>query len=306
MPTRGFYYPSNGLEGLFISDDENPVDAHLLFEVPHEEMESWDLVKKELSASECARLADCLRRSIRLKSFYLTTSHLEDPRVVGDALVNALHLRTLSLERYYDKNTLPGIADFVVGEDGNGILRRLLQNPSCELQELVLSQMDLNSRHFIALADMLTTSRIKKLDASWNVPSVDTIVEFAKRLPRMKCLKSLYLGPFFPELVEESCPEYYMPLVHAIQENYSIEYVEVDRNDAPELVNLLEYYTDLNRAGRRILATTQTVPTGLWPCILARAGTSKYCRFPHNSVFFFLQNCPDIFSNIIQSQELEG
>jgi hypothetical protein len=148
-----------------------------------------------------------------------------------------------------------------------------------------------------------------------DIPSLDTIKEFGRQLRQMKWLKKLSLGSLFLEEYSEGpFPEYYEPLIQAMQENYSIECFEVKKCGTPQQYDILRYYAHLNHAGRRILETTPFVPVGLWPWILERAGRSNYfetsctgyvqeCRA--NAIYFFLQHCPDILSNV-QSRALEG
>lgn len=99
-PTLSYFNIEHRHVCAFSSGDENPVDAHLLFEVPHLEIERWNLIKKQLSALECAKLADCLGRSVRLTSFHLKTASIEDPHVLQESLVNAVHLRDLCFEHF--------------------------------------------------------------------------------------------------------------------------------------------------------------------------------------------------------------
>lgn len=69
----------------------------------------------------------------------------------------------------------------------------------------------------------------------------------------------------------------------------------------------LQYYLFMNRAGRRLLNSSQPIPNGWWPRILWRAGDrfhevarrgSMFFRSPwYDAVYFLLRNCPEILSS---------
>lgn len=136
------------------------------------------------------------------------------------------------------------------------------------------------------------------------------MMKFAQELPRIKCLKRVHLNLNPWEGNDRSCKDNYeercAALLQGLLVNYSLEFLNMSRNRNSPVEILLQYYCNLNRAGRRILATPSTnVPVGLWPRILERAGKDKYnvwdmtsieatmqiAKYRANAIFFFLQNC---------------
>lgn len=291
-----------------------------------------------------ARLGDMIQRSSQLTKLDLLLDFCEVPHEMFESLSNAIQLQELTLRHMRDgletsqEERKQILSHLVVDEHGHGVVARLLQNPQCRLQYLDLSRTGLEDHHFTALAHLLHTSHLKYLDVADNNIQAQGIMEFALQLPKIQTLKTMVLlpNPWLPEgQCSSNAEECGVALVRGMMENYSVEYLKEDRCSDPLTLedypqsNILMHLADLNRAGRRVLASDTTIPRGLWPCILERAGTTisyrpRYKETAHvverlpgttmanavlaehqparkaNTVFFFLQNCP-IFWDELQN-----
>ena len=94
------------------------------------------------------------------------------------------------------------------------------------------------------------------------------IAKFATYLPKMNGLRRLDLGgqqKFSDSQIENSmAPE--------LSRNLEMEEVVLRKCGS---TNILAYYCDLNRAGRRFFRFSENTPVGLWPLILGRITTMK-------------------------------
>jgi hypothetical protein len=141
--------------------------------------------------------------------------------------------------------------------------------------------MRLDDRHFIAIARALPTSRLKFLNVAHNNIQSTGILEFVRQLPRIESLRTIILLPN-PWLSngQSSVPsdKCAAALVQGMMENCSIDHVTHDNDTdlltVEEYPNLVMHLADLNRAGRRILSVSRSVPLGLWAHVLERAGRS--------------------------------
>ena len=210
------------------------------------------------------------------------------------------------------------LADLLVGaKDLHGPLMRLLQNPQCQLKKLRLCNMGLNDHHLISILQMIPTSHIEDFDFSYNRIHLSGLLEFAHSLSRLDSLKHVGCqwnnDPRYSPLKDDDRTKLFAVLWQSMMVNTSIESMHglgsiVHRQALP-----VWHCVALNRAGRRILASTQPIPDGLWPHVLERAGQwstykNVYCpnhdKAHHakwyyqyasvNSIHLFLQNCPNM------------
>ena len=61
-------------------------------------------------------------------------------------------------------------------------------------------------------------------------------------------------------------------VMHDTKHVYNISIEKINFSYQFPIIPRLQYYCDLNYAGRRILSSFQPVPLGLWPLLLERAG----------------------------------
>ena len=277
-------------ERLFVLSCPDILDS--LFHIPRLEVNEWGITQDGLTALECARVGDLIQSSTDLTSLQLKADYLEDPLVLAQAFANAAHLQYV----YFDMNDQPShqqpgrkLSDAIVRYGWNGIVGRLLQ---LRLKVLSLSEMQLEDSHFMVIAEMLPTSQIESLCLHENNLGLQSILAFAQQLPMIEYLKEGCLGLDTWQHVREQRDECYAALRAGMLDNYSIESLDPGCEDA-----LLVLYTQLNRAGRRILSTSSPVPSGLWALVLERAGRRRDDdpepnHAPSQCVYFFLQSAP--------------
>lgn len=309
---------------------ECPEILHDLLNVPQLEMNWWVLRQDNLSAVECAGVGSLVQRSARLKSLVIGSKCLEDSYVLGEGLCNAIHLEVLNL---LDNSSAPPtneqqeLSTTEVVQERHVIAAPLLQNPQSHLRVLDLNSCQLEDCHVIAIAQILRTSQLQTLYLIFNNIQAHGILELAHQLPNFKRLKRLYLGRNPWETTKDDREKCFAALLQGMMENYSIECLHPfqerpqatrrhyhDMNRAMEFpikqrpqAPLLKYYAVMNRAGRRILSTSDPVPVGLWELILERAGKGhwpsthfddiqdrKSLLWRANAVYFFLRNCHHI------------
>jgi hypothetical protein len=163
----------------------------------------------------------------------------------------------------------------------------------------------LEDRHLIAMAQLLPLSQLEVLHLSFNNIQAPGILELARQLGKIRSLKKICLerNPWIQ--TREARDKCYAALLQGMMNNYSIEYLHPIQR-SPQAI-LLQHYMDLNRAGRRILTSSDPVPLGLWPWVLERAGKMNWSSKVYdeitdaqarvrcaNVVFFFLRYNHDV------------
>ena len=114
-----------------------PSILEALCDFPQVEMNTWIITKREISASECKRLAACVQRSVHLNHLDVKTTHIEEPHMLRKALANALNLRSVAFEDVSgSQRNDPALIDTLVGTERKGLVWCLLQSG---LQTLSLS-----------------------------------------------------------------------------------------------------------------------------------------------------------------------
>ena len=247
-------------------------------------------------------LGSLILRSAHLKHLEMTLEHLKGPRMMMESLANATNLERLKFQQMiYHGQTRNYLADEIIRPGGNDIVCRLLQNPQSRLEVLTLSDMCLEDRHFVAIVDVLPTSRIKMLYVHSNNIQCRGILAFAAQLPRIKRLRLAVChdNPWMND--REGSEQCWAALLKGLVANDSLEILSPG---SVSQYDLEKFYLTLNWAGRRILATSNSVPLGLWPLILQRAGKAKdsYDKLRAARIFFFLQSGP-LLSVIVEMAE---
>lgn len=130
----------------------------------------------------------------------------------------------------------------------------------------------------------------------------------------MQCLKGIRIPMSRFSQDDDVC----VALCKGFEKNVSLEEFEFPGwGSRYKYESVLKHYATINRAGRRIFATSKDVPLGLWPLILERAATtlSAYdnpffvirkrkimdLQDRASAVYFLLQNCPIVMNNKHQS-----
>lgn len=105
---------------------------------------------------------------------------------------------------------------------------------------------------------------------------------FSTALPQMHGLKELSLT-----FTNAFNAKTFAAFVDSLRQNTTVEVVD-SPNCPKETLAAAQYYAELNRGGRKILASQGNVPPSLWPRILARSPNKP------NVLYFSLQEKPDV------------
>lgn len=274
-----------------------------LFNTPQVDCSQLSIIQDELSASECRRVGDMVQRSVSLQSLEVDSLDLEEPMVLGELLVNALHPKKVCMKGRWP-TPRPWLTDLMVR---NCIVGQLL-SPQSQLQKLQLQCIVLEDRHFLAIVEMLPTSPIQVLDVMFNLIGHQGILAFARQLPRLKCLREVVLALNAWEQKshydrDSSLKSHHgcmKALLLGMFENYSIELLDSARKD-----KRLDFCTRANRIRRQVLETSDSIPVGLWPLILEQVGTPKwhpsnergliFPKYRADTVYFVLTKSPILF-----------
>jgi len=277
---------------LCFSVIDSPTVVDCLLRLPQLDMTVLEITGKEpLTVSQCSRLGYLVQRSTKLKELYLMID-MEAPEQLEIALVSARHLNIIGLSgpksswsnpREHEQN----ICDIFIGKGHDQAITRLLQDPHSQLKHLHLKHCDLDDDHLIAILDLLSTSRLETLDVSSNNILPHGVMEFARRLPKIKSLTKVCLAdnPWQNSDNTEECHE---ALTQGMMHNTSIEYLDV--HDCLVMPRFTGYYCNLNFLRRYILSVSTPVPLGLWPRILERVKTAR--KYEADQIYFLLQNSP--------------
>ena len=237
--------------------------------------------KVDLLDSLFRKLGEMIQRNVQLTKLDLRLPFVHAPCTFYDTLANAIHLQVLHLRTTQCKDGI--VAKLIAGEDGSGVVERLLRNPQSQLLELDVHCIGLEDHHLIALAQSLPTSKVKKIDFTSNYIQSRGLLEFVRQIPKMQSLQMISFAnnPWEYSNLEECGAA----LSHGLIENPSITFV--DRLYPFPQEELLWDHLMVNYIRQKILI--QPVPAGLWPFILADSELA-------NTVYFLLRNCPAILS----------
>jgi hypothetical protein len=298
---------------LTLEVDSSPNVLEILLEFPQLEInEFWFCQEENVTNVLATRLGNMIQRSVSLRTFCLRLPVHDVPTDLMECLRSATHLQELfwmSFRR--SSNPRQTLSEQWFREL---LCDRLLRqyHPQSQLRSLTLLSMQLEDCHFIPLAQALPGSQIEYLNVDYNKIQSTGILEFARQLPMIVCLKEvrLFWNPWRNDSQYRDCVA---ALVKGMMNNYSIEKMMLDHyvkypDDASTSwheYQLVWHYTTLNVTGRKILRVSDnknSVPLGLWPSIFERAGTTP--RSPvreidcersdreerANALFYFLQN----------------
>jgi hypothetical protein len=277
--------------------DTVELTAGLLMEKRLSGIESLNIRHRHgLTNSQCMLLGKLVSASKGLKELSLRGTPIVSGALLAPGLAISYHLETLVLA-----DTSPSeqcLADLVmVSKRKNSFqpaiqaTKRLLSSRRSNLRVLDLSHLNLGNTHATILAQLLTENeRLEQLNISFNKINDKGLEIFALKLPQMKHLAKVSL---LPNLWTKA-----KPLCDAMQQNTSVEYLD-SLLFLPE-ATMLRYYTTVNRGGRRLLKNSDSVPLGLWPSILERAGRIKYYvqnepQARADAIYCLLKNGPVFF-----------
>jgi hypothetical protein len=165
-------------------------------------------------------------------------------------------IRTLDCGRQYNED---------VTIDFGPMMLALKHNSS--LLSLNISYTTLGCRDAIALASTLKTSKLEILYLCGNHLSLKSIQALSVGLPQTQHLKRLWLTG-----TQSFGRDGIISLCSGLQDNMSLEEVLVPPW-LPEQATKIEYYTDLNRGGRKLFRDL-TLPSSVWPQVLSRVNNN--------------------------------
>ena len=147
--------------------------------------------------------------------------------------------------------------------DYSPLMSALRQNTS--LRSLNISYTKIGCNDIMELASTLTMSdsKLESLYLCGNQLTLQSIEALAEALPNTTCLKTLWLTG----TQKFGCVGTVM-LYEGLKDNMSLEEVLLPPW-LPAQANEIEYYTDLNRAGRKLFRDTK-LPSSIWPHVLNR------------------------------------
>jgi hypothetical protein len=299
-----------------LSLQEAPQILECLSYAPQLEHDDFSINQMAFSALDCSRLGQLVQRSVMLKNLMIIgPSNLEEPQTLGDCLANSVHLQVLKFMRLFRPDSFQEVGqpflDTIIRPDGNDVVVRLLRNPQSQLKTLHIAGLHMKDRHFKAIVEALPFSKVEELGVQGNDIQSHGIFAFAKELPKITCLREVYLCSNPWEKSGLSFKKCGAALLRGMLTNYSILSLTVYKW-CPQL-QLAAYYFCLNWAGRRLLATSSTVPLGLWPLVLERAVKSNNSLDDDDStldrrpdaIYMFLQKSP-ILSHIHSSYSMRN
>jgi Ran GTPase-activating protein (RanGAP) involved in mRNA processing and transport len=218
----------------------------------------------------------------------LDTLELRDNNCFGMAAVASLvrstkHLKKLDL--YHPPHTIHQVQ--VPRLNIESLAVALDQNQS--LSSLTISNNGLHdgSAAWLAMA-LRKNSTLRTLDLTGNLISNKGVQSLAVALPEMMGLRQLYLrnNPFNGVGARA--------ILEGVQSNLILE--EISTFSKFSCSDKIQYYTHLNKSGRRILLNTNSVPLPLWSKILGRVNQQEWGTGEKASVFFtFLREGPVLF-----------
>ena len=260
-----------------------------------------------LNEVNCSRLGKLVQVSTNVKKLKIDLC-IEAPERVAVGISAARHLQSLLWNGWNHTQCKlqhqRAISEMIVasGDGGHEAVARLLQDPHSQLKNLNISSNGLDDDQFIAILHLMTTStstttsRLEKLNVSYNNIRTRGILEFARCLPLIKCLKVIRLLEIpwqHDSKSQQVCgaAALLQAMMHNAKHLYNTSVEKIDFSFEFPMIHDLQYYYDLNHAGRKILLTSHPVPLGLWPRLLERAEEiMPYTRCEErraNAVFFY-------------------
>jgi Ran GTPase-activating protein (RanGAP) involved in mRNA processing and transport len=145
-----------------------------------------------------------------------------------------------------------------------------------------------------------TNSTLHALSLTDNAFGDAGLTAFAKRIPEMTGLR--YLDVQRNPITKASKKV----VISALKDNVELERLDLDGTWNAEKA----WWLCLNRAGRRLLQRTDSVPTSLWPTILDRASRLQFGRNQPTAngdvMFYMLRRLPSLFEKASSSSDAES
>mmetsp|Transcript_27261 Transcript_27261/g.38341 ORF Transcript_27261/g.38341 Transcript_27261/m.38341 type:complete len:328 (+) Transcript_27261:140-1123(+) len=243
--------------------------------------------RAEFGDEECKTLGPRLVGSAVKKLIIQKTSMAH---VGATAIANALTLSQVETVRLWNNK---------IGDVGCTAFGSLLASPNCRVRELILARNHIGNEGLKHICRGLKeNSSVKTLSLLAN--HISHYHELRDMLKVNQSIKMLNL--IGNQNLEH--PETQSELVEAAEHNYRLEcFVVWDNPILSVPQKQINFYTEFNKAGRRMILRKDDVPTGVWAHVFA-----QLCKEP-NYIFYFLKAKPELFQDHSQglpSTMLEG
>lgn len=225
---------------------------------------------------------------------------------MGEAISNMVRnspaLRELVISEFYLDSD--GVTHFANALAQNESIETLKLSIFVKSEELILIARALRSNSSLRsltchnggdhgtseIAEMLTVNTTLQDLTLYQVSDIG-LQEFSRLLPNMSGLKSLYCS--YQEerdsRYSEFRPETLVMIGSALKQNTTLEAVDLSPiSSRRKKMNLAHHYTNLNKGGRRILASQEPLPLSFWPQLLAKSSNEP------DILYYFLQQKPDV------------
>lgn len=175
--------------------------------------------------------------------------------------------------------------------DALPILQALVANN--HLSYLQLAGNNINNDDVDSIGRILeeSNSTLRALLLTNNLIGDIGLLAFARRLPRIKSLR--YLDVQRNQFTNESKK----PMIAALKDNTELERLDLDGTWDQEK----SWWLSLNRGGRRLLQSSDSVHSSLWPVILDRAYKINFGRNQPTAnldvAFFMIRRIPALFES---------
>jgi len=173
-----------------------------------------------------------------------------------------------------------------IDEEGGRLLACALTTTKCRLSTLHLSFNDLGDFGATYIAKALTVNTsLKKLWIAANQFGNQGFMAFAEHLPNFHGLQQLNIGDCFGN-------EAAFIMLQSMRSNFELQvlYMESILYDDERTEYLINFYIQLNRAGRKLLCHQPNFPAGLWANVLARTSTNAKPEI----IYYLLREKPEL------------
>mmetsp|Transcript_23177 Transcript_23177/g.32357 ORF Transcript_23177/g.32357 Transcript_23177/m.32357 type:complete len:331 (-) Transcript_23177:178-1170(-) len=231
--------------------------------------------RSEFGDEECKTLGPRLVGSAVKKLIIQKTSMAH---IGATAIANALTLSQVETVRLWNNK---------IGDEGCVAFGGLLTSPNCRVKELILARNHIGNEGLKHICRGLKeNSSVKTLSLLAN--HISHYHELRDMLKINQSIKMLNL--IGNQNLEH--PEIQSELVEAAEHNYRLEcFVVWDNPILSVPQKQINFYTEFNKTGRRMILRRDDIPAGVWAHVFA-----QLCKEP-NYVFYFLKAKPELFQD---------
>jgi Ran GTPase-activating protein (RanGAP) involved in mRNA processing and transport len=217
----------------------------------------------------------CLENHPTLSTLELRNNNCFGMSALATLVRNTKHLKNLAL--YHPPHSIHHVQVPRLNAESFSIA--LQENKSLKSLNLTSNGLHAASCMWLAMALRINTT-LESLNLQSNMIPDRGIEFLSEALPEMKGLKKLYLwnNPFSGVGARA--------ILAGLKSNLVLE--EITTFSRFRCSEEIQYYTRLNRIGRRVLKDTNGVPISLWPLILARVNEQHWGTSEKASILYTL------------------